>query len=106
MKYLVFIFTLLFVASPVFASNAYEPTDNECRDGDLAVHTPGDLSVVDSCLPQADVEAEAQFAKETQLNGVFIEYGQTVLTTYGFNDTCDVFWGCRLHQSLFIRFLD
>lgn len=100
---------LLFVASPAFASNAYNPIEGKCLDGDLSVYDSITYEV-ESCLPKVDVDKASADAQDLVVNHIVVPRGTSVLTTYGFVDTCPVwfpFWmDCWISPSLFDRFVN
>ena len=103
-----FALAMMFVAGPVFASNSYAPTDNKCIDGDLAVYN-NITYFIDSCLPKVDVDAaKAESIKySSSYTGeiIVVKRGQKLLTTFGFVDTCPVWFpmDCVIDPELFVE---
>lgn len=78
-----------------------------CDYPDHAIYNEANTMKV-GCISQSDWQAAA-LVNSNSVNGfVSMRPGQRLLTSYGFEDTCPIWFpaaGCVIAKSLFVRFL-
>ena len=94
--------TIIFSGSTAFA---YEPVNNSCDLDDHAVYgSLSSRSTVTSCITDEAWDLEALLSQGAK---TFIPKGVSIMTTFGFVDTCPAwyFHGCEIRTNLFSHFI-